>query len=138
DPAELPGHGSEPLGLRPEPEGAPGGEPPGPAAGDPAAGDPAAGDPAAGDPAAGDPAAGDPAAGGPAAGDPAAGPRADGVPPGEPGVDAFVRSLLLCPRCRGELVDVDGGLCCEADGLIYPIVDGVFWMIEERARSVTG
>lgn len=58
------------------------------------------------------------------------------VVPGE--LDPFVRSMLVCPRCRGELVDVDGGLCCEVDGLIYPIVEGVPWMIEERARPVPG
>lgn len=47
-----------------------------------------------------------------------------------------MRGLLVCPRCRGELVDHPDGLLCEADGLLYPVVDGIPWMLEERARAV--
>lgn len=52
-----------------------------------------------------------------------------------------VRALLVCPRCKGELVDrVDGdgvlvGLLCARDGVVYPVVDGVPWLTVERARK---
>lgn len=31
---------------------------------------------------------------------------------------------------------MDDGLVCEACALLYPIVDGVPWMVEELARKV--
>ncbi len=49
-------------------------------------------------------------------------------------LDPFVRAQLVCPRCRGELTDHPDGLLCRADGLLYPVVDGVPWMLEELAR----
>jgi uncharacterized protein YbaR (Trm112 family) len=45
-----------------------------------------------------------------------------------------VIALLVCPRCRGELAARDAGLVCGACRLLYPIVDGVPWMLEELAR----
>lgn len=48
-------------------------------------------------------------------------------------VDPRVRPLLVCPRCRGELVDEPGGLVCPACGVAWPVVDGVPWLIPERA-----
>lgn len=30
-----------------------------------------------------------------------------------------------CPRCRGELQAIKGALFCAADGLVYPLVDGI-------------
>ena len=53
------------------------------------------------------------------------------------GVDPVVRDLLVCPRCRGDLVDVDGALQCDACRLRYPVVDGIPWLVEDRARAVT-
>ena len=49
-------------------------------------------------------------------------------------VDPLLRSLLVCPLCKGELEDVEDGLRCDKDGLTYPIVDGVPWMLPERAK----
>ncbi len=56
---------------------------------------------------------------------------ADGGSPLAP----WLRGLLVCPRCRGELQDVAGGLRCDADALVYPVVDGVPWLIESAARA---
>ncbi|MEM6929590.1 MAG: Trm112 family protein [Myxococcota bacterium] len=39
----------------------------------------------------------------------------------------------MCPICRGPLTDVEMGLECPTDRLVYPVVDGVPWLIEERA-----
>ncbi|MEZ4319137.1 MAG: Trm112 family protein [Myxococcota bacterium] len=45
-----------------------------------------------------------------------------------------LRALLVCPVCKGDLDDVPDGLRCPADRLVYPIVDGVPWMLPERAK----
>jgi len=45
--------------------------------------------------------------------------------------------LLVCPRCRGDLQHTPRGLLCRADGLLFPVVDGVPWVVEERAQRWT-
>lgn len=50
--------------------------------------------------------------------------------------DAHWRALLVCPRCRGDLADHPEGLACPACRRLYPIVDGVPWMVEERSRPL--
>jgi uncharacterized protein YbaR (Trm112 family) len=50
------------------------------------------------------------------------------------GLDPELRALLVCPVCRGELTDVADGLRCPHDRLVYPIVDGIPWMVPEHAR----
>lgn len=50
------------------------------------------------------------------------------------GIDPEVRAILVCPRCRGELVDVPGGLRCPAEALVYPVRDGIPWLVSEEAR----
>lgn len=52
-------------------------------------------------------------------------------------LDPEVRALLVCPRCRGDLLDVPGGLLCPADRVVYPIEDGVPLMVAEHARPAT-
>lgn len=47
-----------------------------------------------------------------------------------------VRALLVCPLCRGELEDLPAYLACAACGLAFPVVEGVPWMIRERARKL--
>jgi uncharacterized protein YbaR (Trm112 family) len=42
--------------------------------------------------------------------------------------------ILVCPRCRGDLVDDPRGLLCCACALLYPIVDGIPWMDEALAH----
>lgn len=50
-------------------------------------------------------------------------------------MDPEVRDLLLCPRCRGELIEQPQGLACPSCRLLYPVVRGVAWMIRERAKK---
>ena len=38
---------------------------------------------------------------------------------------------------RGPLLDVERGLLSPEAGLVYPVVDGVPWMLEERAKKAT-
>ena len=52
-------------------------------------------------------------------------------------LDPEVRGLLVCPRCRGELVDVERGLLCPADAVVYPVIEGIPQMIDERALRAT-
>jgi uncharacterized protein YbaR (Trm112 family) len=49
---------------------------------------------------------------------------------------AYWRRLLVCPACRGDLGEASGpdALTCAACRLEYPVVDGVPWMVAERAR----
>jgi uncharacterized protein YbaR (Trm112 family) len=54
------------------------------------------------------------------------------------GCDPRVRPHLVCPRCRGELLDVADGLVCTPCALRYPVHDGVPWMLPERATRVRG
>ena len=54
-----------------------------------------------------------------------------------PDLDAELRAILVCPRCRGDLLDVPRGLLCPADAVVYPVVDGVPHLIEERALRAT-
>ncbi|HMV69692.1 MAG TPA: Trm112 family protein [Myxococcota bacterium] len=51
-----------------------------------------------------------------------------------PQVDPALRALLVCPECRGELDEVEGGLGCPACARTYPVVDGVPWLVAELAR----
>ena len=48
-----------------------------------------------------------------------------------------VRALLVCPQCRGELSDVQRGLLCPVDGLLFPVQDGVPHLIRECALKAT-
>lgn len=54
-----------------------------------------------------------------------------------------LRARLVCPRCRGELVHEgaeeagEERLICRADRLAYPVVDGVPWLVPEKARPLT-
>ncbi len=51
-------------------------------------------------------------------------------------VDPTLRAHLVCPRCRGSLVDEDAGLCCLGCQRVYPVEDGVPFVIAERAIRV--
>jgi uncharacterized protein YbaR (Trm112 family) len=53
----------------------------------------------------------------------------------EPQIDALLRSVLVCPVCRGELVDLSNGLGCRSCRLIYPVVEGRPWMLPARAKK---
>ena len=49
-------------------------------------------------------------------------------------VDPALRALLVCPVCRAELVDLERGLLCSADRLVFPVKDGVPWLVRELAE----
>ena len=51
-------------------------------------------------------------------------------------VDPTLRALLVCPSCRGELEDAERGLICRAEGLVFPVEDGVPILVRELARRV--
>lgn len=52
------------------------------------------------------------------------------------GVDPRVRPLLVCPSCRGQLDEGPGVLICPAEGLAYPVRDGVSILLPEKADKV--
>ncbi|MCB9678543.1 MAG: Trm112 family protein [Alphaproteobacteria bacterium] len=45
-----------------------------------------------------------------------------------------LRALLVCPVCKGDLDEAADGLRCPACALTYPVVDGVPFMLPERAQ----
>ena len=54
-----------------------------------------------------------------------------------PDLDAELRALLVCPVCRGELVDVPRGLLCPVDELVFPVLEGLPVMLPEEALEPT-
>ena len=48
-------------------------------------------------------------------------------------LDPELRALLVCPLCRSELIDVDRGLLCANDRVVFPVEDGVPLMVRECA-----
>lgn len=54
-------------------------------------------------------------------------------------MDKQLLSILACPLCKGELkYDRDAQeLICKADGVAYPIREGIPVMLEEEARTLT-
>ena len=52
-------------------------------------------------------------------------------------VDSALRALLICPLCRGELEDRERGLLCRKDALLFPVVEGVPFLVKEEALKPT-
>jgi len=54
-------------------------------------------------------------------------------------LDKKLLSILVCPLCKGPLKYVadKAELICRADGLAYPIRDGIPVMLQEQARPLT-
>jgi len=55
------------------------------------------------------------------------------------GVDPFLLSILVCPKCHGPLMlrnDPDG-LVCSACSLLYPVRDDIPVMLVEEALPLT-
>ncbi|MDR1824551.1 MAG: Trm112 family protein [Bifidobacteriaceae bacterium] len=48
-------------------------------------------------------------------------------------MDQWVRDVLRCPKCKGELEDLSGFLACPACQLAYPVQDGIPGLLEHRA-----
>lgn len=53
-------------------------------------------------------------------------------------MDPKLLDILACPLCKGPLVQNQekNELWCRADGLAYPIRDGIPVMLESEARSL--
>lgn len=54
-------------------------------------------------------------------------------------MDKKLLAILACPLCKGD-VDYDREkeeLVCRADGVAYPIRDGIPVMLETEARTLT-
>lgn len=53
-------------------------------------------------------------------------------------LDPWMRSILRCPSCHGEVRDAGDGteLICDTDGLAFPVTDGIPVMLLPRARSL--
>lgn len=53
-------------------------------------------------------------------------------------MDAKLLDILACPKCKQALVRGKGGhyLICESEGLAYPIIDGIPYLIESKAIQV--
>lgn len=54
-------------------------------------------------------------------------------------MDKKLLTILACPLCKGELVHKkdQNELFCKADGLAFPIRDGIPVMLENEARPLT-
>ena len=50
-----------------------------------------------------------------------------------------LRDLLVCPLCKGkvEIREDDQEIWCRADGLAFPIRDGIPVMLADEARTLT-
>ena len=51
-------------------------------------------------------------------------------------LNAKIASLLVCPKCRGELIRKEKGLACGSCELVYPVSDGVAVMLTSRAKKL--
>ena len=53
-------------------------------------------------------------------------------------ISSELRSILVCPQCKGDLRDQDKPerLICDACGLSYPIVDDIPVMLIEEAERI--
>ncbi|PAV25241.1 hypothetical protein C8D92_10738 [Tamilnaduibacter salinus] len=54
-------------------------------------------------------------------------------------MDKKLIALLACPVCKGDLVltEARDELICRADGMAFPIRDGIPVMIADEARTLT-
>ncbi len=53
------------------------------------------------------------------------------------GIEQRVRSLLVCPSCRGELVDVPGSSVCVSERRAYPVQDRVPFLVVECSTKAS-
>ncbi len=54
-------------------------------------------------------------------------------------LDNKLLEILACPMCKGKLeyVSTPEELICRADGLAFPVRDGIPVMLEEEARDIS-
>lgn len=50
-----------------------------------------------------------------------------------------LKALLVCPLCKGELRfhEAEAEIWCRADGLAFPIRDGIPVMLADEARTLS-
>jgi uncharacterized protein len=51
-------------------------------------------------------------------------------------VDKHLLEILVCPLCKGSLVQKNKELICRFDRLAFPIRDGIPMMLENEAREI--
>ena len=52
-------------------------------------------------------------------------------------LDETLRAILVCPICKGQLANVDRGLLCPHDKLVFLVVENVPMMLEELSQAAT-
>ena len=52
-------------------------------------------------------------------------------------MDKRLLSILVCPLCKGKLIDKKSEFICLFDRLAYPVQDGIPVMLEEEARVIS-
>lgn len=52
-------------------------------------------------------------------------------------VDKKLLNILVCPLCKGKLLEKKEELICRFDRLAFPIRDGIPVMLEPEARVIT-
>lgn len=53
------------------------------------------------------------------------------------GIEGWVREILRCPTCHGELTDGDAELLCASCAVAYPIRDGIPVLLPTDTRPTT-
>ena len=48
-----------------------------------------------------------------------------------------LKSLIVCPLCKSEVKFFEDEIWCKADGLAFPIIDGIPILIVEEARALS-
>ena len=51
-------------------------------------------------------------------------------------INEALLKLLVCPKSKASLKQVDNELICEVSGLAYPIEDGIPILLVEEARQL--
>lgn len=53
-------------------------------------------------------------------------------------MDQRLLDIIACPVCKGQLKYLrdSGELLCRVDRLVYPVRDGIPWLLEEEARQL--
>lgn len=51
-------------------------------------------------------------------------------------IDEALLKLLVCPKSKAPLKQIDDELICEVSNLAYPIVDGIPVLLIEEARKI--
>jgi len=53
----------------------------------------------------------------------------------DPGALARLRSILCCPKCKGELTDIAEGLFCSVCRATFPVVANVYYLVPEQVAN---